>query len=50
MAVVACALLISQAPEILSTRSALFIRFSSQVSLHTPPITAENWLWLSWET
>src|ERR1035441_3520144 len=50
MAVVACALLISQAPEILSTRSALFIRFSSQVSLHTQPITAENWLWLSWET
>src|SRR6266571_8191213 len=50
MAVVACALLISQAPEILSTRSALFIRFSSQVSLHAQPITAENWLWMGWET
>src|SRR5271156_6835847 len=32
IAVVACALLISQAPAILSTRSALFISFSSQVS------------------
>src|SRR5271166_6835791 len=37
-AVVACALLISQAPAILSTRSALFICFSSQVSLFCNPI------------
>src|ERR1700752_5425476 len=33
IAVVACALLTSQAPAILSTRSALFMSFSSQVSL-----------------
>src|ERR1700733_2013249 len=37
MAVVACALLISHAPAILSTRSALFMRFSSQVSFHAQP-------------
>jgi hypothetical protein len=40
MAVVACALLISQAPAILSTRSALFISsFSSQVSFVCIPST-----------
>src|SRR3984957_11759692 len=50
MAVVACALLISHAPEILSTRSALFMRFSSQVSFHAQPRLAEDWLRLGWET
>src|ERR1700731_4380808 len=52
IAVVACALLISQAPAILSTRSALFISFSSQVSLLCIPSwhREDKSLWLSWET
>ena len=50
MAVVAWALLISQAPADFVNQIGLVHRFSSQVSLHTQPIPAENWLWLSWET
>src|SRR5580700_7849373 len=52
IAVAACALLISQAPAILSTRSALFICFSSQVSLFCMPSRhrEDKNLWLSWET
>src|SRR5271168_1608226 len=49
-AVVACALLISQAPAILSTRSALFIvspRRSRSFPAHTGK---DKSLWLSWET
>src|SRR5580700_11554757 len=52
IAVAACALLISQAPAILSTRSALFICFSSQVSLFCMPSRhrEDKSSWLSWET
>src|SRR6202034_4701140 len=52
IAVAACALLISQAPAILSTRSALFICFSSQVSLFCIPSLhrEDKSSWLSWET
>src|SRR3984957_12047935 len=50
IAVVACALLISQAPAILSTRSALFMCFSSQVSFIPSAHREDKHSWLSWET
>src|ERR1700722_6248436 len=50
IAVVACALLISQAPAILSTRSALFMCFSSQVSFIPSTHREDKGSWLSWET
>src|ERR1700685_3734013 len=49
IAVVACALLISQAPAILSTRSALFI-VSPRRSHSHPAHTGDKRLCLSWET
>src|SRR3984957_15250892 len=50
IAIVACALLISHAPAILSTRSALYMSLSSQVSFVSQPVPGETGLWLGWKT
>src|SRR5579871_6924940 len=50
MAVVACALLISHAPAILSTRSALFIDSPRRSRSSQPAPGGHFGLWLSWET
>ena len=50
MAVVACALLISHAPAILSTRSALFIVSPRRFRSFPADTGRKYWLWLSWET
>src|ERR1035438_10509124 len=50
IAVVACALLISQAPAILSTRSALFIVSPRRSRSYPAQYREDNCLCLSWET
>src|ERR1700722_5178252 len=50
IAVVACALLISQAPAILSTRSALFIVSPRRSRSYSAQYREDNCLCLSWET